>query len=168
MSALGEHLHILLVRLVNLAGLQNLQANGTILIIGQERATTRLAYILYYATHAHGAIELLAQVDNQVGIFQLLDVSLATAEVVLYEANDFLNLLVGVLARIQQLEIFEGFLLQSNQNTSDDLFPQNGIALQTVGHYIVNVLHKDNVGLNLVQILNQRTMSTWTEQQGTI
>ena len=168
MGALGEHLHILLVRLVNLAGLQNLQADSTILIIGQERTTTRLADILNDTTNTHRTIQFLVKVNNQVGIFQFLDVCLATAKVLLHETNYLFNLLVSIFASIQQLKILERFLLQGNQHTCYDLFPQYGVALQPIRHHVINVLHKNNVGIYLVQVLNQRTMSTWTEQQGTV
>ena len=75
---------------------------------------------------------------------------------------------MGVLASIQQAQILEGFLLQRYQYASYDLLPLNGIVLQAIGHHVVDILHKDNVSLNLVQVLNQSTVSTWTEQQRTV
>ena len=95
-----EHLYIFLVGGINLAALQYLQANGAVLIICEERSSSRLADILHNSTNPHRAVELLAQVDDEVGILQFLNVGLAAAQVTLYETYDFLKLLVSVTARI--------------------------------------------------------------------
>ncbi len=111
-STLGKHLHILLVVLVNLRALQNLKTYSAILVIGKEWTTTRLAHVLNDTADTHRTVQLLAQIDNQFGILQLLDISLAAAEVALNEADNLLQLLVVVLTRIQYLQIIESLLLQ--------------------------------------------------------
>lgn len=84
-SALGEHLHILGIALVNLAALKDLQTYCAVLIIGKERTTARLTYVLNNAAYTDRTVELRAQIDNEVGILKILDVRLATAQVVLNE-----------------------------------------------------------------------------------
>ena len=74
MGSLGKHFLIGLVALVNLAAFKNLKTYRSILIVGKEGAAARLADILHHAAHAHGAIELAAQVDDEFGILKLLDV----------------------------------------------------------------------------------------------
>ena len=66
---------------------------------------------------------------------------------------------------IEQSQVFKSFLLQGHQDAGNDLLPLYGLRLQTVGHHVVNVLDEDDVGLNLVQVLYQRTVSAGTEQQ---
>ena len=41
----------------------------------------------------------------------------------------------------------------------------NGIAFQSIGHHIVDVLDEDNIRIKVVQVLNQRAMTAGTEQQ---
>ena len=162
MSTLREHLHIFLVRLINLTGLQNLQANSTILIISQERTTTRLTDILHHATDAHWAIQLLTQVCS----IHLLALRI-DAEVLLNKLCNLSKLSI-VNSCIQQTQIFESLLLQFYQYTSNNLLPDNCFRLQTVRHDIINILHKDNICFNLIKVLYQGTMTTGTEQQRTI
>ena len=168
MSALGEHLHILGIVLVDLTALENLQTHGAILVVGEERTATGFAHVLYDTAHAHRTVELLAQIYHKVGILQVLDISLAAAKVVLHEADNLLELLVIVGAGIQQTEILERFLLKSDEHTGDNLLIGDSLALQTVGHYIVNILDEDDIGVNLIEILNKSTMTTGTEEQRSV
>ena len=73
-----------------------------------------------------------------------------------------------IKTRVKQIQVFESLLLKSNQNTSNNLLIGNCICFQAIWHYIINVLHKDNVGINLIQILDQSAMTSWTEQQAAI
>ena len=167
-STLGEHLHILLVILVNLRALQNLKTYGTILVISKEWTTTRLAHVLNDTADTHRAVQLLTQIDNQFGILQLLDISLAAAEVALNEAYNLLQLLMVVLTRIQNLQIIESLFLQSNQYTCNHLLPGNSLSLQAIRNHIVNILDKYHISINLVEVLDECTMTARTEQQRAI
>ena len=168
MSALGKHLHVLLVALVNLATLQNLERYGTVLVVSEERATAGLTHILHHAADAHRAVQLLLQVDHEFGILQVLDVGLAAAEVTLHKADDFLQLFVVVLTFVERLQVSESLLLERHEHTGDDLLVIHRVLLQTVGHYVVDVLDEDHVGIDVVQVLNQRAMASGTEQQRTV
>ena len=163
--SLGKHLHILLVILVNLRALQNLKTYGTILVICKEWTTTRLAHVLNNTANTHRTVQLLTQIDNQFGILQLLDISLTAAEITLNEADNLLQLLMVVLTRIQNLQIIESLLLQSNQYTCNHLLPGNSLCLQAIRNHIIDVLDEYYICINLVEILNERAMTARTEQQ---
>ena len=96
MGTIIEHLYIFLVGSINLAALQYLEANGTILIICKERATSRLANILHNSTNPHRTVEFIPQVNDKLGILKFLNVNLAAAKVTLIETDDFLKLLMSV------------------------------------------------------------------------
>lgn len=91
--------------------LQNLQGDGTILIVSEEWSTTRFSDILHHTTYTHRAVQLVAQINDEIRILQVLDVCFAAAEVLLYEADYLLNLFMGILTSIQQAQILESFLL---------------------------------------------------------
>ena len=164
MSALGKHLHVFLVALVDLAALQNLERHGAVLIVGKERAAARLTHILHHAADAHRAVQLLLQIDHEVGILQFLDVSLAAAEVTLHEADDLLQLLVVILALVESLQVSESLLLERHEHTGDNLLVVHGVLLQAVGHHVVDILDEDDVGVDVVQVLNECAMASGTEQ----
>ena len=63
-STLGEHAHVLLVGLVNLAALKYLEAYSAVMIIRKEGAAARFADILHHSAYAHGAVELLKLADS--------------------------------------------------------------------------------------------------------
>ena len=90
MRTFGEHLHVLLIALVDLTALENLQRYRTILVIGKERTATGLTHVLHNTADAHRTVQFLTQVDDELSIFQFLDVVLPTAEVTLYETDDLL------------------------------------------------------------------------------
>ena len=168
MSALGEHLHILGVVLVDLTAFENLQAHGSVLVVGEERTTARFAHVLHNTADAHRSVELLAQIDDEVGILEVLDILLAAAKVVLNEADNLLKFLVIICSSIEKTEILEGLLLQGDEHTGNHLLIGDGFALESVGHHVVDVLDEDHVGVNLVEILDERAMASRTEEQRTV
>ena len=162
MGALREHLHIGLVLGVYLRALQNLQAHRAVLVVGEERAAARLAHILHHAAHAHGTVQLAAQV---VGV-HLVVLRLA-AQLLLHKGSYLLQLSLGGTL-VEQLQIAEGLLLQADQHAGYHLLPFHGLRLQAVGHHVVDVLDEDHIGGNLVQVLDQRTVTARTEQHRAI
>ena len=105
MGALGEHLHVGLVVGINLTALENLQANGAILVVGEERATTRLTHILHNTTDAHRTVQLFTQISS-IGLLALC----IGAEILGDELCDLSDLGVGRIA-IEDFQILEGLLL---------------------------------------------------------
>ena len=73
-----------------------------------------------------------------------------------------------ITSALKHLHVFKCLLLQCHQYTGDDLLPFHSLWFQTVRHHVVNVLYEDNVGVYLVEVLDERTMTARTEQQRTV
>ena len=73
-----------------------------------------------------------------------------------------------VSTRVEHAQILESLLLQRNQDAGNHLLVSHGVGLQTVGHHIIYILDEHHVGIYLVQILYQRSMTAWTEEQRAI
>ena len=71
---------------------------------------------------------------------------------------------MSVLAAVEQFEIFECLLLLAYQHTCDEFFVFHCLGLQAVWHHIVNVLDEDDVGIEVVQVFNQRAVTSWAEE----
>jgi len=142
-----------------------LQADGAVLIVGQEGASARFAHVLHHTAHAHGAVELLLEVDDEFGIFEVLDVGLAAEELLLDEADDFFDLLLGVLSAIEEAEVVEGLFLKGDEDTGKEVLVGDGLGLQAVGHDIVDVLDEDDVGIQVVEVLDEGTVSAGAEEE---
>ena len=165
MCALLEHRLLFRVFHVDLRAFQDLERYGTVGIVCQERASARLAYILHHAAHTHRTVQLLAQVNDQVGIFHILDVFLAATQLLLYETDDVFQLFVAVMPAIQQFQVIECLLLKGYQYTGKQFLIRNGIGFQAVRDHIVDVLDEHDVGIQVVQVLNQCPMTARTEEQ---
>ena len=164
-GACCEHLHVVFVGFVYLTALKNLQTHCAISIVGEEGASAWFAHVLHHTAHTHGAVELFSQIAHEVGIFQVLDVIVAAAEVVLHKVYHLLQSVVITASCIQRFQIVESLLLQFNEHARNHLFIVNGVGLQTVGHHIVDVLHKDDVSLDSIEIVDERPMTSRTEEQ---
>ena len=69
------------------------------------------------------------------------------------------------MSAIQQLQILESLLLQSNQYTGQQLLISNCIPFKSVWYYVVNILNEYDIRIQIVQVFNQCTMTTRTEYQ---
>ena len=72
------------------------------------------------------------------------------------------------IAQVGVLERLEDALLLRYQHTGKDLFVTNRIFLETVRHHIINVFDENDIGILLVEVLDERTMTTRTEEQLTV
>lgn len=70
-----------------------------------------------------------------------------------------------ILAAVEQREVFEYLFLQGHEHSGNQFLIRNGVGFQTVGHYVVDVLDEDDVCVQVVQVLNQRAMTTGRKQQ---
>ena len=70
-----------------------------------------------------------------------------------------------VVARVKQSEIVKGFLLQLHKQSCDNLLPLRCLRFQTVRHDVVDVLDKDDVRIDFVEVLYQRAVTSGTEEQ---
>ena len=75
---------------------------------------------------------------------------------------------MGIFTRIKQTDVIESALLQRYENTSYDFLKAHRWVFQAVGYHIIYILNKDNISIDVVQVFNQRSMTTWTEQNRTI
>ena len=164
----GEHLHIFCIVLVNLAALKNLRTKGAILIESQEGATAGLTNILHDTTNTHWPIEFFLQVDYQVRIFKLLDILPTTAKITLNEMNDLLKFLMVVAPRLQVFQVIESFLLSLYEYAGNNFLPLDSISFQTVWDDIVDILDEDDISVDFIEVLNQCTVTSRTEEQRTI
>ena len=164
MCSLFEHAHVLLIVLVYLAALKYLQADSAILVVCEEWSTTWFSHVLNHSTNTYRTVEFLLEEDYQLGIFKFLDVILLAAEVILHKADDLLKSLMTVGTALKHLKIVEHLLLKSNQDTCNYLFVCHCLRLQTVWHHIVNVLDEHHIGRDFIEVLNECSMSSWTEQ----
>ena len=73
-----------------------------------------------------------------------------------------------VSTRVENAQILECLLLQRNQDAGNHLLVGHGVGLQTVGHHIIYILDKHHIGIYLIQIFYQRSMTAWTEEQRAI
>ena len=69
------------------------------------------------------------------------------------------------MSAIQQAQVIESLCLQSYQHAGQQFLVSNGITFQTVGHHIINVLDEYHISIQVVQVFNQRTVTTRTEEQ---
>ena len=73
-----------------------------------------------------------------------------------------------VIATVQKTQVTECLHLHTHQHACQNLFPQDGISLESIGHHIVYVFNEYHITIQSIQITDKSTMSTGTEQQFTI
>ena len=59
-------------------------------------------------------------------------------------------------------------MLQGEYHSADYLLVGDGIGFQPVGRHVVDVFDEDDVGIDLVEVFEQRAVSRRTEQQRTV
>ena len=69
------------------------------------------------------------------------------------------------LTRTQRAQMREGLLLHFEQQTGKGFFIEYRIGTQSIGGYVVDILYKDYIGVDIVQIRQQRAVTCRTEQQ---
>ena len=75
---------------------------------------------------------------------------------------------MSISATVQKFQISKCLLLQSNQYSGNQLFVEHSITFQLIGHHIIDILNKDHICIQVIQIFDQCTMAARTEQQLTI
>ena len=143
----------------NLARLGNLQRLCAIATIYPERTTAGLTLITHNAANTDRTIKHALEQLAIVILGQL------NAELLL---DKLCNRLKVSTANLQNLQILKCLLLQLKQQTSQRLLILYGIAATLVGCYVVNIFYEDDIGVNIVQILNQCTVTCRAEQELTL
>ena len=160
-----EHFLLLGVVHVNLRAFEDLQGNRSVTVVCKERATTRFAYVLHHSADTHRTVQFVLQIDSEYGIFEVFRFRILAEKFLLQELEHFHHLVVRIFAAVKQFEVLECLLLQGDEYAGNQFLISNGVFLQFVGNNVVDVLDKDNIGIEVIQVLNQRAVSTGTEQQ---
>ena len=160
-----EHGHIFWIPGINLTAFENLQRNRPVAIVSQERTAARLSHIFHHATNAHRTVQFFTQINHKLRIFQFFHILTTAEERLLNEPDDFLYIRMAIVPTVQLTQISKSFLLQFYQNTGQHLLVSNRIPFQTIRHHIIYILHENDIGLQIIQILDKRPMSAWTEQK---
>ena len=92
----------------------------------------------------------------------------SAAEGILYETGYFPELGIGVLFSVKQPQVFKNLFLYAYQNSGQQLLIGDGVVLEMIGYHIVNILDKDDVGVQVIEVLNEGTVTSGTEQYGTV
>ena len=66
---------------------------------------------------------------------------------------------------LEGLQVFERLLLQPEQHAGQRLLPADRVAPAGIGGHVVDILDEHHVGVDLVQVLDQRAVPRGTEQQ---
>ena len=148
--------HFLFCRVihVNLRTFEDLQGDCSVAIVCQERTTTRFAYVLHHTADTHRTVQLLFQIDHQLGVFEVFHFGILAEKLFLQELKNFHNLLMRIFSTIKQLKILESFFLQSYQYTGNQFLISHCVSFQFIGHYIVDILDKDNIGVKVIEVLD--------------
>ena len=87
------------------------------------------------------------------------------AEGVAQEAYHVFDVVVVVVAAVEEVEVGEGLELCVDEHTGYDLLPCGGIVLAAVGHDVVDVFDEDDFAVEVVEVLYQRTVASGTEEE---
>ena len=139
--------------LARLGDLKRLRAVG---VPDPERAAARLTLVADHAADADRTVQHGAQQRRIVigGEFH--------AEPLLDKSGDRLQLRT---AHFEGLEALESAFLQVEQNPRQHLFITDRIPAAGIGRHVVDILDEDDVGVDFVQVLDQRPVARGTEQQ---
>ena len=69
------------------------------------------------------------------------------------------------VGEVRVLQGLEDALLFRHQHTGQDLFVANRIFLETVGHDIVDILDEDDIGVLVIEVMNEGTVSARAKEQ---
>ena len=150
---------------VDLGRLEDLGRCRAVGIIGQIGAAARFALVGHDATHADGPVELVPQPGGQGGIVHGVGRLVADAERLAGIAQHGLEVGGLDVVLVQGLEIFLQLALHRHEVAADDLLVAGAHAAQPQGHHVIDILDEHDVGIALVQVLEQGTMACRAEQQ---
>ena len=163
--AILKHGLLLGVAHINLAALKHLQTDCAVGVIGKEWTSAGLTHVAHHTADAHRTVELAIEIVEEFQTFQTLGGIAVATEVVLHEGEHLLQAGVSNIAALEFLEISKGLALQGDEHTGKEFLIGNGVALQTVGHHVIDVLDEDDVGIDVVEIFNECAMTSGTEEQ---
>ena len=153
------------VAVVDLRRLDDLQRHLIVVVLHPEGAAAGFAFVLHHAAHAHRTVELVVQIinffDARVVFHEVGDVN---HQFVFGKGDDFVQLLVGDCTFVEHFEIVESALLKVKEETRQHLFIYDGRLGLRFGHDVVDVLDEDNLLAEVVEVLDECTVSARAEQ----
>ena len=69
------------------------------------------------------------------------------------------------VTQVRILQRLEYPFLLGHENTRQNLFVTNRIFLEPIGHDIVDILNEDDIRVLLIEVLDERTVTTRPEEQ---
>ena len=70
-----------------------------------------------------------------------------------------------LVAQVRVLECLEHAFLLGHKHTRKDLFVTDGVFFETIGHDVIDILDENDVGILLIEVLNERAVSTRAEEE---
>ena len=161
----GKDGFLLGVAAVDLGGLHYLQAFDALCVACEEGAAAGFALVAHHAAYAYGAVE---QVVEALGLLGSGEVGVAVGqldvEVVLGKVFDGFELL-GCGAFVEGAQVVEALLLEFEQQACKDFLVDDGGVFHPVGHYVVDVFDKDDVGALFVEVFDECAVAAGPEDE---
>ena len=154
MGGTGQNGFLVGVLAVDLGCFYDLQTLDSMSIAGEERATAGFSLILDHAAYAHGTVE---QVVQRLGTLFWTQCLVAFGQFnIQFLLNELLDFLEGLgrNAFIQFVQVFEAFVLQTEEQSGKHFLVDDGGVLHPVGHHVVDVFDEDEVGTLFVEVFD--------------
>ena len=75
---------------------------------------------------------------------------------------------IGVFLAVKQVQILEYLILNAYQNAGQQFLIGNGIGLEMIRHYVVNILDEYYIGIQVIEVFNECAVTSRTEQDRTV
>ena len=150
---------------INLHTFKNLGLECAVLTLRDVGTAAGFAFVLDHTADTQRTVQLGPDINSQLAVLEQLGVGILDAERSLEEIEHLDELFVGIVSGLQLLEIGENLLLHGNEHAAENLFVLDRDRFEFVGHHVVDVFHKDNVGILFVEVLNERSVTARTEHK---
>ena len=128
-----------------------------------EGASAGFTFVAHHAAHAQRTVEHATQIGQR-----RLRIGREPVAEFLFDELAHVGLESGVgslfTASVNGFEVGEYLLLQFESDGSQRFLIEDGIAFQMVGNHVVDGFDKDQVGIDTVQVFDQRAVTAGTEQ----
>ena len=98
----------------------------------------------------------------------LFNVLASAAECVLNKISDFLELGIGILLGVKQAQVFKYLFLDAYQDSGQKFLVSYCVGLEMIRNHVVNILDKDDVGVQVIEVLDEGAVTSGTEQDGAV
>lgn len=144
MGCLFHHLDVLRVVIVNLVAFENLWRGRAVGVVGYIRASTGFAFVFNHAAHAEGSVKFSFDIEREFGVFHRFQFGVAKVERVVQEMNHLAEIVDGVGAAVELLEVAYNFVVDLNEVTGYDFFISYRVGTLALGGDVVDVFEEDD------------------------